>query len=120
MLHQLCQLYEDEWRDDDDKLSRVIIASQDGRSYDFVDEECHRIFDAPSDDVARSSYETNYYDLRNVEPLCQRENSASEEVSESILNSIYERLKIVARKRRDFLVDLVVLFPSRPVTLSDD
>ena len=43
-----------------------------------------------------------------------------EEVNEALLNSTYEKLKVVARKRRDFLVDLVSLFPNRSVTFYDD
>lgn len=47
-------------------------------------------------------------------------NHAGEEVSELVANSIYEKLKLVARKRRDFLVDLVYLFPNRSVVFLEE
>ena len=50
----------------------------------------------------------------------ERHNEAGEVVSEEAMNSMYEKLKIVARKRRDFLVELVALFPNRSVSMFDD
>ena len=62
--------------------------------------------------------ENDYYDLKNMNLVQKNDNG--EVVNESMLNSTYEKLKVVARKRRDFLVDLVCLFPNRSVLFYDE
>lgn len=39
----MCDILEDEWTDDDDKIHCEIIATEDGRDVDGVDEECYRV-----------------------------------------------------------------------------
>lgn len=112
VLHQICGILGDEWTEDDDKIHCVIISSKDGEDVAGVDEECYRIYDT----VAERSAETDYYDLKNM-TITKR---AGEEISELVANSTYEKLKIVAKKRRDFLVDLVYLFPNRSILFYEE
>lgn len=75
-----------------------------------MNEECYKIYDSPS-----SETETEYYDIKNV-----RLTMSGEFLNEGLLTSVYERLKIVARKRRDFLVELISKNPSRSVLYTED
>lgn len=88
----------------------MIIASIDEQEHDEVNEECYKIYDSPS-----SETETEYYDIKNV-----RLTMSGEFLNEGLLTSVYERLKIVARKRRDFLVELISKNPSRSVLYTED
>ena len=101
VLHQMCQVMEDEWMDDDASIPCVIVASKDGEDVPGVEEEGHRVYDVNPEGVGG---EVDYYDLKSMEAM----------------DSMYEKLKIVARKRRDFLVELVALFPNRSVSMFDD
>lgn len=75
-----------------------------------MNEECYKIYDSPA-----SETETEYYDIKNV-----RLTTSGEVMNESLLTSVYERLKIVARKRRDFLVELICKNPNRSVLYTED
>lgn len=88
----------------------MIIASIDEQEHGEVNEECYKIYDSPS-----SETETEYYDIKNV-----RLTMSGEFLNEGLLTSVYERLKIVARKRRDFLVELISKNPSRSVLYTED
>lgn len=110
VLHQLSQTLGDRWTDDDKKIKCLIIASIDEQEHDEVNEECYKIYDSPS-----SETETEYYDIKNV-----RLTMSGEFLNEGLLTSVYERLKIVARKRRDFLVELISKNPSRSVLYTED
>lgn len=112
----MCQVLEDEWTDDDDKISCVVVASKDGEDVPGVEEESHRVYDVNPEGVGG---EVDYYDLKSM-VIPERHNEAGEVVSEEVMDSMYEKLKIVARKRRDFLVELVALFPNRSVSMFDD
>ena len=116
VLHQMCQVMEDEWMDDDASIPCVIVASKDGEDVPGVEEEGHRVYDVNPEGVGG---ELDYYDLKSM-VIPERHNEAGEVVSEEAMNSMYEKLKIVARKRRDFLVELVALFPNRSVSMFDD
>lgn len=117
ILHQLCGLFGDEWTDDDDKIACVIVASRDGKDDKEVNEECYKFYDTPQGG-GNLMVENDYYDLKNMNLVQKNDNG--EVVNESVLNSTYEKLKVVARKRRDFLVDLVCLFPNRSVLFYDE
>ena len=117
ILHQLCFLLNDDWVDDDGKIKCVVIASKDGEENSQVNDECYKCFDS-ADGLNGNVPENDYYDLKNMSIVQRSKNG--EEVNEALLNSTYEKLKVVARKRRDFLVDLVSLFPNRSVTFYDD
>ena len=117
ILHQLCCLLNDDWVDDDGKIKCVVIASKDGEENSQVNDECYKCFDS-ADGLNGNVPENDYYDLKNMSIVQRSKNG--EEVNEALLNSTYEKLKVVARKRRDFLVDLVSLFPNRSVTFYDD
>lgn len=110
VLHQLSQTFGDRWTADDKKIKCLIIASIDEQEHDEVNEECYKVYDSPS-----SETETEYYDIKNV-----RLTTSGEVMNESLLASVYERLKIVARKRRDFLVELVSKNPNRSVLYTED
>ena len=114
MLHQLCQTYNDEWTEDDNKIQCLIIATQDGEEHEEVNQECYKLYDDPASREINNSG-MDYYDINNVEP-----DTNGEVVDEFLMNSIYEKLKIVARKRRDFLVDLINNFPNRSVLYTED
>ena len=103
--------------DDDGKIKCVVIASKDGEENSQVNDECYKCFDS-ADGLNGIVPENDYYDLKNMSIVQRSKNG--EEVNEALLNSTYEKLKVVARKRRDFLVDLVSLFPNRSVTFYDD
>lgn len=111
VLQQLCQTCGDEWVENDRNIQCLILASEDGEEHEEVNEECYKIYDTPTSDMG----ETDYYDLKNL-----RMNGVGEEIDEEIQNSIYEKLKIVARKRRDFLVDLIKKYPNRAIPYNDD
>ena len=104
----------DEWTDDDDKIHCVVVASEDAAVVPGVDEECYRLYDATMEGSATRTCETDYYDLTNMTA------GSAETVDEVRRNSVYEKLKIVARKRRDFLADLVYLFPNRATLFYED
>lgn len=117
ILHQMCCILNDDWVDDDRKIKCVVIASKDGEENSQVNEECYKCFDT-ADALSGNSPENDYYDLKNMK--VPQSNTNGEEVNEVLLNSTYEKLKIVARKRRDFLVDLVNSFPNRSVRFFDE
>ena len=113
VLNQMCQSLGDEWVDNDSDIQCVVIASLDGRDVEGVNEECYKIYDAKD---GSPSFENDYYDLNMVSVTHEN----AEVVDESLANSTYERLKVVARKRRDFLVELVNRFHNRSVVFYDD
>ena len=95
----------DEWIEEDENIQCVVVASEDGRDYPEVDKECYQVYEAT--EVGDGA--GDYYDLASLS-ISTREGNVN----------TYEKLKIVARKRRDFLVDLVDQFPNRTVTIADD
>ena len=114
VLHQFCQSRGDDWSEDDARIKCVVIASEDGQEHEEVNEACYNIYDMQPLTTGRMA-EINYYDINNIRP-----DGGGEEVDESMLTSVYERLRVVARKRRDFLVDIVKQFPNRSILFSDD
>ena len=106
MLHQLCQILGDEWTEDDEKIQCLVVASEDGREYPEVDKECYQVYET----TEAGDGAGDYYDLANL-PVSARGGGSV---------NTYEKLKIVARKRRDFLVDLVDQFPIRTIAVVDD
>ena len=59
--------------------------------------------------------EIDYYDINNIHTT-----DNGEVTEETMMNSVYERLKVVAKKRRDFLVDIIKQFPNRSIYFNDD
>ena len=96
----------DEWTEDDERIQCVVIASEDGREYPDVDKECYQVYET----TEAGDGAGDYYDLASLSISARGGGSVN----------TYEKLKIVARKRRDFLVDLVDQFPNRPVGMIDD
>lgn len=113
VLNQMCNSMDDEWEDDDSKIRCVVIASRDGEEVEGVNEECYKLYDTPE---GPPCFENDYYDLNMV--TISHDNG--EVVDEALANSTYERLKVVARKRRDFLVELVNQFTDRSVVFYDE
>lgn len=125
VLHQLCQQLGDVWSDDDSRIHHVAISSKDSEVVDGVDEECYAFYDAPDGGI--NSHESHYYNLENtmvpvkattstvsnVSNVSNVPNTSSETINEPIQSSVYEKLKVVARKRRNYLVEIIYHLPMR-------
>lgn len=94
----------DDWTEDDERIVCVVVASEDGKNYPEVDQECMTFYEM----TEAGDGAGDYYDLKNIAGSTQ-----------GGMNT-YEKLQLVARKRRDFLVDLVDQFPNRSVIIASD
>ena len=109
VLCQLCQRFQDVWTDDDAQIRLLVLAGKDAERDESVDAECYALYDARS---GEPTYETRYYNLENT--VVPRPGArGGEEADEPLRSSIYEKLKVVARKRREFLLNLIQSYPLR-------
>lgn len=109
VLCQLCQRAQDLWTDDDAQIRPLVLAGKDAAREESADAECYALYDALS---SEPTYETRYYNLENT--VVPRPGARDgEEADEPLRSSIYEKLRVVARRRRELLLNLIQSYPLR-------